>query len=241
MGLKDSSSLVRLFKISWRQSIGGNAEEEPKVSPATNPSVEGESEWDRIIHSLAATLADHPGFMLTAGGFEVLHADWPAYPQGHGVRTALANLGEFPADTTFFAVDRIDQCTLFVVGSVLPKDPYNRTHYHLAIWDEDLRTCLDRGFIEGPSIDSDGSIVFTSRPLSVTPQGQFAILVDELTRDIRPTLLKAVGDFLYLKRFDVAVREAALFVETTLRRSTGSTASGQKLIEECFGAAGRML
>jgi hypothetical protein len=194
----------------------------------------------RLIDSLVDTFVDEPGFMWTGSGIEVLHADWPAYPTGHGPRRTLARLGEFPADTTFFAVDRIDGCTLFVAGRELPRDPLNRKHYHVAVWDEDLRACQQRGFLVGPSIGSDGRIEFPAQQMAVSSRGQYAILIDELTHDINQSLLQEVQDFFYLKRFDAGIREAALFLEATLRTSVGSTESGQALIEECFGESGRL-
>ena len=43
------------------------------------------SSLEDLIPSLAEHFATHPGFMWQAVGFEGLHADWPAYPLGHGV------------------------------------------------------------------------------------------------------------------------------------------------------------
>src|SRR5262249_35060443 len=56
-------------------------------------------------------------------GFEILHADWPAYPRGHGIRSTLNALAEYPRNTRFFPIDNIDQCTLFAVGEKPKQDP----------------------------------------------------------------------------------------------------------------------
>jgi hypothetical protein len=50
----------------------------------------------------------HRGFMWTKGGFEVLHANWSAYPPGRGLEQALATLADFPPGTIFYGVDTID-------------------------------------------------------------------------------------------------------------------------------------
>src|SRR5262245_29297320 len=93
---------------------------------------------DDPVLALENVFANHPGFMRCEAGFVVLHADWPAYPLGHGLRPSIASLAEYPAKTRFWPIDRIDQCTLFVAGDVPKKDPYNEGLFHVAIWDEDL-------------------------------------------------------------------------------------------------------
>jgi len=58
-----------------------NDAEDPEL-PTISHSGETGDEWDTTIRSIAVKLSDHPGFMWAAGSFEVLHADWPAYPHG---------------------------------------------------------------------------------------------------------------------------------------------------------------
>jgi len=164
-------------------------------------------ELEKAIDLLASSFTDHPGFMWTNTGFEVLHADWPAYPNGHGYKQVLAALADFPADTNFYPVDNIDRCTLFVAGKMPKKDPYHKDLYHVAIWDEDLRECASREFIEGVGIGRE-YIEYLLGYISVSPTGMHAILINELTYDINPALISQVEDLLYLHHYDDAVRRA---------------------------------
>src|SRR5687768_13621593 len=70
------------------------------------------------IANIISTLAEHydrePGFMRTGMGFQVLHADWPAYPEGEGLRSALETMADFPLGTVFRRIDNIDLCSLFI-------------------------------------------------------------------------------------------------------------------------------
>lgn len=107
-------------------------------------------------------LFDHPGFMhYDQGGilFEVLHADWPVYPKGHGWRLALQSLAVFPTDVHFEKIDDIDRCFLLVaVGSgpsLVPRgDLYDPKWFHVAVWHEDALELDRRGLIEGITIRS---------------------------------------------------------------------------------------
>src|SRR2546422_3952053 len=83
---------------------------------------------EETISLLGQSFASHPGFMWTDAGFEILHADWPAYPRGHGIRTTLSALAEYPGNTRFFPIDNIDQCTLFAVNEKPKQDPYGVQH-----------------------------------------------------------------------------------------------------------------
>jgi hypothetical protein len=63
----------------------------------------------------------------------------------------LLQLTAFPPCTQFLVVDDCDQSFL-VVADVKGKkldDPYDKKHFHVAIWYEDLRELLQRGMIEG--------------------------------------------------------------------------------------------
>ena len=136
---------------------------------------------------------DHPGFMEYDGGtIEVLHADWPVYPAGHGWNLALKSLAVFPSNVRFLQIDDIDQCLLFVAagtGSCLePKgDLTDPRWFHVAVWRDDLQELNERGLISGVSqitkyeaalgyyernkdlyVESDGGL----RPLNL-PRPQF--------------------------------------------------------------------
>jgi hypothetical protein len=106
------------------------------------------------------SLFDHPGFMAYGGGsliFDVLHADWPVYPAGHGWALALCSLAVFPSDVRFRKVDEIDQCLLFIAVGAGPcleprNDFYDSKWFHVSTWREDLLELHSRGYVSGISV-----------------------------------------------------------------------------------------
>jgi hypothetical protein len=206
------------------------------------PNQEASEGVEAIIKTLAERLSDHPGFLPGNFGFEVIHADWPAYPLGHGTWVALMTLADFPRDTRFYSVDTIDECTLFVAGSY-QGDPYNENLYHVAIWDEDLLECSRHNFVAGIYEVDLRRVEFPEGYISVTESGQYAMLVYELTGDLHPTLGQGVVDLLLAKHLDAAVTTAAKNVEANLRRAIQGSDSefGRRLVEKCFGENGQLL
>lgn len=96
-----------------------------------------------------------PG-LLGYGGIIAIHANWPMYPSGIGWQIALKDLGNFPAGTDFYEIDDIDRCKLLVNEE--PKklsDPFDRKHYHVAIWHSDLIKLKEKGLILGVIEKSD--------------------------------------------------------------------------------------
>jgi hypothetical protein len=106
---------------------------------------------------------DEPGFMAYGGGyliFEVLHADWPIYPTGHGWQLALKALASFPSKIRFREIDSIDRCSLLVaVGSGSCLEPsgnlFEQRWFHVAVWHTDLRELHERGLVSGLSLLSE--------------------------------------------------------------------------------------
>lgn len=198
----------------------------------------------KIIDGMAAHLIDYPGFMWTGGGFEVLHADWPAYPSGHGLRNALATLADFPSETKFFPIDNIDQCTLFVVGEVPRGQEHDEKRYHIALWNEGIIELANRDFINDVLVaDKQFEFAFLDYPdgyISLTYQGENAILVYELAFNIHPAIIERVEDFLFSHHYDTAVREATILLEMRMRQAVKSEKIGQDLIDECFGERGKL-
>lgn len=54
-----------------------------------------------------------PGF-LGYGGIIAIHADWPNYQGGVGWEIALRELSYHPKGTSFYEIDDIDKCMLFI-------------------------------------------------------------------------------------------------------------------------------
>ena len=99
------------------------------------------------------TLFDYPGNLGAVRGnlLTVLHADWPAYPQGDDFHQTLFQFATFPKSTGFVAIDDIDRVLLMMAdapGSRL-NDPLNVRNFHIAAWHEDIATMQTQGFIEG--------------------------------------------------------------------------------------------
>ena len=190
-----------------------------------------------IANRTAQVVIDHPGFMWTNGGFEVLHADWPAYPIGHGLVATLAPFSEFPDLTSFFPIDRIDLCTLFVADKIPIDDKFHKRHYHIALWDEDIQLCLLNHFISGARINEDyRSIEYSSEGIQLSSLGLHAATFHEFTIDLNLELFICVKDLIYAQKYDMAIREASILIETRLRKISGCSANeyGQKLINICF-------
>src|SRR5437773_765680 len=98
------------------------------------------------------TLTDHPGFMeYEDGSIEVLHADWPVYPAGHGWKVSLQSFAMFPQAICFRQIDDIDQCLLLVaVGSgpcLAPQGTlFDEKWFHVAVWRDDLKAMCEQQF-----------------------------------------------------------------------------------------------
>ncbi len=189
------------------------------------------------IATLGRSFASHPGFMWTEVGFEILHADWPAYPRGHGITITLSALAEYPRETRFFPVDNIDQCTLFVVGEKPKEAPYGPQHLHVAVWDDDLRACASAGYVEGVR-DEDEFLTFPNGSMQLTQKGVNGATIDALLGPALNSLEEDIIDHLHEARYDTAVREASLRVEIALRRASGLPDHGRRLVEKCFGEPG---
>jgi len=94
---------------------------------------------------------DFPGYLgRTSEGYAWLHADWPAYAFDPGWSDAIIALGEFPPGTPFNMIDDIDQCFLFVVGNATDiEDKFDKKHFHVALWHEDVRELFNRRYVSG--------------------------------------------------------------------------------------------
>jgi len=97
-------------------------------------------------------LKDSQGFFgITSQGVIAIHADWPIYPEEHGVELALLWLTAFPQETRFKPIDDIDRCILLMAdmkGSN-KADTFDKRNLHVAVWHEDLLDLQERGFING--------------------------------------------------------------------------------------------
>jgi hypothetical protein len=85
-----------------------------------------------------SSLFDHPGALFYEAGIEIIHANWPAYPIGHGVQAAMENLSCFSRDTIFYPIDDIDGILLCINEEPRMKEPFHPKYYHIALWHDDL-------------------------------------------------------------------------------------------------------
>ena len=88
-------------------------------------------------------------FFSFGSRLEIIHADWPAYPRGHGFRSAVAALSEYPALTRFCPVDHFDGCTLFKVAKA---DRPRKGRSYVAVWDVDLAELSQMQVVDGISV-----------------------------------------------------------------------------------------
>ncbi|MEO9871178.1 hypothetical protein [Ekhidna sp.] len=220
-------------------------------------------------------------------GMMAIHADWPIYPPGMGWKLALTTMANFPNGTSFYQIDDIDKCILFVdsdPGNLT--DVYDYKNYHLAMWHEDLIELQEMSLIEGVraisdfefsmikfkeiekvfgphnKYDRDGNLLLPlkntegelaestySRPIkheddehhktfakvestvSITPEGFRKVyeIVQELK--FHEEIESLVMPFIEIKKYDAAVREASLFLESSIRKLHQTHLYGQRLIE----------
>lgn len=211
--------------------------QDQQKDPTSNTLSNALSEIEELVDTVAQQFVSHPGFMWASGGFEILHADWPAYPRGHGVSVSIRAMTEFPLGTGFFPIDNIDQCTLFVVGVRPETDQYGPHHIHVALWDEDLQTCQDSGYIDGVRFNGN-NIEFPKNCVELTRKGVERATIDMLVEHDLEAFDQNVADHLYEGHYDSAVREASICVELSLRKASGLTDHGHRLVEKCFGEGG---
>jgi hypothetical protein len=199
------------------------------------------SEINALINTFATDAIKHPGFMWTPSGFQVLHADWPAYPRGSGLFVTLKTLSEYPKGTEFYNIDNIDQCTLFVVGQLPAKDKFSSNYLHIALWDEDLRDCQNRSFITGVEEVDRNFLSFPNQFIELTYKGENAAIILELTKNANEKIISPIIDFLFDEKYDTAVRETALRLELFLRETIKSDKYGVKLLEQAFREGGPLV
>lgn len=215
--------------------------------------MDNEPDYDALIESLGPTLMRVPLFQHagTTGGFQMIHANWPAYSTGDGLVCAVSTLAEFPDRTKFFPIDWIDLFTLFVAEEKPTNDETSPTLYHVCLRDEDICELIHDGYVVGPNLipndpgTSDGChpiIDYSpSGYLRLTDKGRHLAHVFDLTYDIEEDLLCRVRGDLIDSRYTDAVRRASVYLEERLREASGTEKFGQKLIDECFGEEGCLL
>lgn len=218
--------------------------EEPNRPEDTLPSADDQPivSVEDAIAALGRSFSTHPGFMWTDAGFEILHANWPAYPRGHGAMVALSVLAEYPRETRFFPIDNIDRCTLFVVGEK-PKDaPHGPQHLHVALWDDDLRACASARYVDGVRDDkAEEFLAFPTGYIQLTQKGVNGATINELLGPALDFTNASIIDHLHEARYDTAVREASLRVEIALREASSLSDHGRRLVEKCFGEPGLLV
>jgi hypothetical protein len=103
-------------------------------------------------------------------------------------RVLARTLGPVSSKTPFFGIGDIDQCVLFRVGPPHPKKhDLDETHFHVALWYEDLLELFSNGWVEGVA--------------GITPRQWAVRQCEELTRvvlqlaDGRPIPLPEPDDF----------------------------------------------
>jgi hypothetical protein len=93
---------------------------------------------------------------VSAGEWEAIHADWPAYPGDKSWEVALLRFGDFPTGTQFTCLDIIDQCALMVAEvGIRELDRFDERHIHVAVRLSELIDLDERGLITGVEFDSE--------------------------------------------------------------------------------------
>lgn len=107
--------------------------------------------------------------------YELITADWEAYPIGNTEESALENLSWFDPKTKFYKIDDICEAILFVTTNPSwieknnknkknPKDkntPFDSEYLHISLWHKNLLELNELGYIEGvkPMTDYEYNLV----------------------------------------------------------------------------------
>ncbi|HYI01122.1 TIGR02391 family protein [Hyalangium sp.] len=213
---------------------------------------------------------EHPGYLgMTSEGVILIHANWPMYPAEHGWRVALASLGQFPAEETFYAIDDIDMCFLFLVGEPSNvKDPFDEELFHVAVWWSDVEELLRQGYVTSTSglsmaaweeqwvsgfdswlskdekielspeekreleVEALGALVKKGLRLSSLGLSALRKLMATQKEGLHPELRLHAGEIVKIGRFDAAVREGCVLLESRLKDLTKPSLYGQRLVDE---------
>jgi DNA-binding MarR family transcriptional regulator len=102
----------------------------------------------------------------------------------------------------------------------------------------DTRTLklLERHHFIRRKVSQDGA----STLVQPTPEGFRAIELYRFMKGFDRTLRKRCFELILERRFDTAIREASLLLESRLRDSIGSTSWGVSLVNEAFGSKGKL-
>lgn len=182
----------------------------------------------------------HPGLVHTwEDGYKLFSKEWPTYPLGGPhVSIAVETLAFYPRNTLFFPIDQQEASTLFVIGKKRASNLLDMNLFHTAVWDIDLIQCCRMGFVEGVVVDDNNNILFPLDSIRLTEKGHKAALVNALTSEISPQISEISKELLILGRYDTAVRDACVFLESSLRDFIQGEANdtGLKLVDQLFSS-----
>jgi hypothetical protein len=208
------------------------------------------ADQDEKIERIDALLIKQPLFdHRSPNSLTIMHAGWPSYPTGDGLVSAVSTLAEYPQNTKFYCLSRIDNCTLYLVNEPRGKNSYSPEKFHVCLWDDDVVTLIEEQLVVGPTLIRDAlepesyrkNIEYPEKYLELSSKGRSLADIYELTHEVDEKLFHDVESHLVSGHYADAIRGASIQLEHALRSAIGSKRHGQALVDECFGKWGKLL
>lgn len=142
----------------------------------------------------------------------------------------------------FECLESIDRAGDFYTGN--DANAEDRYQDHLIIDAEDLQSLIDDEYIDGVEIIYDEDrypwISTDNVGLRPTMDGLYAYFIGTTFSNLDRELVRRCEDLVVQGRWDTAIREAMLVVETRLRTLSGLSGYGVSLVNECFRQNGAL-
>lgn len=147
-------------------------------------------------------------------------------------------------DLSFCCVEQIDQVATFGVGHFTepPADAYGDhgqvvARGYLDLDFQDIQGLLYDGYVTGVNV-VDGQL--EGSRMHLTDKAIKSYVLGDFFKGCDPDLEAVCFDLMVQARWDTAIREAMLLIETRLRKLGNSTNWGIDLVNECFGSKGTL-
>jgi hypothetical protein len=179
----------------------------------------------------------HPCFCWTANGGRLVRARWPAYPSYvSDLASSMLILSEFPKGMTFFPIAVKDAAVLYVAGKIQASDLLSPRLHHVALWQTLVDDAATNGFLRLEVTPRDYASLVVGPCVSATDRGRNFAYFEELVKDRRTELVDHVREFMVSGSFDVAIREAGVYLESVLRTISGAPQRvyGSQLVDYVF-------
>lgn len=166
--------------------------------------------------------------------------EWPAFPWST-TRSAIETLAQFPIGTRFFPARSYEECILVTADRDASADPLNTKYFHAALWAPHLVDAAKRGWVKDVVPDGESTYHLPLGYFRLTDFARRSVSVWRLSEELAIwPLFGHVQPFLINGHHDIAVREAAVILEESLRIAVGGDTKlhGLRLVDHFFRQLG---